>query len=137
MSTIEFDKEEVLGRIKNQIAENAILLYMKGNPEQPRCGFSARAIQVLQACGYPFASVDILENQDIRQVLPEYAEWPTFPQLWIQGELIGGSDIMLEMYESGELEPLLEQASEDQSQHDTEKELNRSEGEGFSTNKQA
>lgn len=89
--------------IKQQIAENDILLYMKGSPEQPMCGFSAKAVQALMGCGQRFAYVDILANPDIRAELPAIANWPTFPQLWIKGELIGGCDIIVEMYENGEL----------------------------------
>lgn len=98
---------ETIDKIKQQIESNDILLYMKGSPKIPQCGFSARAVQYLEACGVDFAYVDILANPDIRQTLPQYANWPTFPQLWVRGELIGGSDIIIEMYESGELEPLL------------------------------
>ena len=99
-----------LDTIKQQIANNTILLYMKGTPEQPQCGFSAKAVQTLKACGAEFASVNILENPDIRQTLPSYANWPTFPQLYINGELIGGCDIMVELYESGELKPMVQEA---------------------------
>lgn len=99
---------ETLEKIKKQIAENSILLYMKGSPEAPRCGFSARAVQVLDACGVPYATVDVLENPDIRQTLPEYANWPTFPQLYIRGELIGGSDIIAELYEQGDLQKMIQ-----------------------------
>ncbi len=95
-----------LSQIKQQIAEHSVLLYMKGNPEQPQCGFSARVVQVLKACQVEFASVDILLNPEIRQALPIYANWPTFPQLYVKGELIGGCDIVLEMYASGELQAL-------------------------------
>jgi len=98
---------DTIEMIKQQIAEHAILLYMKGTPEQPQCGFSARAVQVLNACHQPYATVNILEHPDIRQALPQYANWPTFPQLYIKGELIGGSDIILELYESGELQEKL------------------------------
>lgn len=101
---------DTLDKIKQQIAENSILLYMKGTPQMPQCGFSARAVQCIQACGVEFSSVDILTNPDIRHTLPQYADWPTFPQLYVQGELIGGSDIIAEMYEQGELEPLLKTA---------------------------
>ena len=94
--------------VKQQIAQNDIILYMKGTPEQPMCGFSARAVQTLKACGAKFAHVDVLSNLDIRSTLPKYANWPTFPQLYIKGELIGGCDIMLELYQSGELQKLLE-----------------------------
>lgn len=98
---------DTLARIKQQIAENPVILYMKGTPQFPQCGFSARAVNILQECGVEFAHVNILEEPEIRQVLPQYANWPTFPQLYINGELIGGSDIMLEMYEEGELQKLL------------------------------
>lgn len=98
---------ETLDKIKQQIAENKILLYMKGTPDQPQCGFSAKASQTLAACGAKFAYVDILENPDIRQILPQYAKWPTFPQLYINGELIGGCDIILELYQQGELQEML------------------------------
>lgn len=97
-------------KIKQQIAENKILLYMKGSPKMPQCGFSARAVQCIEACGVDFAFVDILANPDIRVALPQYADWPTFPQLYVKGELIGGSDIIAEMYAEGELEHLLREA---------------------------
>ncbi|QRN04920.1 Grx4 family monothiol glutaredoxin [Legionella sp. MW5194] len=101
---------ETIDKIKQQIAENAILLYMKGTPKMPQCGFSARAVQCIDACGVDFAYVDVLANPDIRQTLPHYADWPTFPQLWVKGELIGGSDIIAELYQQGELEALLRDA---------------------------
>ncbi|MBA3536318.1 MAG: Grx4 family monothiol glutaredoxin [Tatlockia sp.] len=103
---------ETIDKIKQQIAENAILLYMKGTPKMPQCGFSARAVQCIDACGVTFAYVDILVNPDIRQTLPQYADWPTFPQLFVKGELIGGSDIIIELYQQGELETLLREAVE-------------------------
>lgn len=102
---------DVIETIKAQIAGNPILLYMKGSPNAPQCGFSARAAQAVMACGEKFAFVDILQNPDIRASLPTYANWPTFPQLWISGELIGGSDIILEMHEKGELQPLIKAAA--------------------------
>ena len=102
--------QEIIENIKQQIESNPIILFMKGSPIQPQCGFSARASQVLMACGERFAYVDILSNPDIRANLPAYANWPTFPQLWIKGELIGGSDIIAEMYEKGELLPLVKDA---------------------------
>lgn len=102
---------DTLDLIKQQIAENPVLLYMKGTPDFPQCGFSARAVNILRECGAEFASVNILEEPEIRRVLPEYAHWPTFPQLYIKGELIGGSDIMLEMFEQGELQKLLADVS--------------------------
>ncbi|MCZ6709175.1 MAG: Grx4 family monothiol glutaredoxin [Gammaproteobacteria bacterium] len=102
--------DEIISTIKEQIQGNPILLYMKGSPDAPECGFSAQTVQCLVACGERFAYVDILTNPDIRQTLPGYANWPTFPQLYIDGELIGGCDIITEMYQSGELEPLIKQA---------------------------
>ena len=98
---------DTLETIKQQIADNPVILYMKGSPQLPQCGFSARAAQILQACDVEFAHVDILANPDIRQKLPEYANWPTFPQLYVKGELIGGSDIIAEMYASGQLQEVL------------------------------
>ena len=81
---------DIIETIKEQIANNPILLYMKGSPNAPQCGFSSRAAQVLMACGEKFAYVDILQNPEIRANLPKYANWPTFPQLWVNGELVGG-----------------------------------------------
>ena len=103
---------EILEKIKKQINENAILLYMKGSPKLPSCGFSSQASQALMQCGFPFAYVDILQNPEIRAELPKYANWPTFPQLWVDGELIGGCDIILEMLQTGELQPIVKQAAE-------------------------
>lgn len=97
--------------IKQQIEQNPIILYMKGSPNQPQCGFSARASQAVMGCGERFAFVDILSNPEIRAKLPEYANWPTFPQLWVQGELIGGCDIICEMYESGELQTVIKETA--------------------------
>lgn len=99
---------EIKSLIENQIKDHAVLLYMKGTPQFPQCGFSARAVEVLSQIGRPFAFVNILENPDIRATLPLIANWPTFPQLWVAGELIGGSDIILQMYQAGELKPLIE-----------------------------
>ena len=101
---------DVIDTIKEQIESNDVLLYMKGSPNQPQCGFSQRTSQAVMACGKRFAYVDILTNPDIRASLPAYANWPTFPQLWIKGELIGGCDIVTEMYESGELQKELDKA---------------------------
>ena len=97
--------------IKDQISSNSIILYMKGTPQFPQCGFSARAVEALMTVGKPFAYVNILEHPDIRAELPKYANWPTFPQLWVGGELVGGSDIILEMAQKGELKPLIEEAA--------------------------
>ena len=99
---------DIIEKINNQIADNKILLYMKGSPDKPECGFSQRASQILMACGKEFSFVDILSNPEIRQQLPSVSEWPTFPQLFINGELVGGSDIMMEMYQNGELKELID-----------------------------
>ncbi|HSG76581.1 MAG TPA: Grx4 family monothiol glutaredoxin [Burkholderiales bacterium] len=96
-------------RIKEQVASNPVVLFMKGTPQMPQCGFSALAVQALQACGVSsFASVDVLADPEIRQGIKEYANWPTIPQLYVNGEFVGGADILREMYQSGELQKLLE-----------------------------
>ena len=100
---------DTIETIKDQIANNTILLYMKGSPNAPQCGFSARSVEALMACGERFAYVDILSNPEIRAELPNYANWPTFPQLWIDGELVGGCDIISEMHENGELQTLIKE----------------------------
>ena len=96
--------------IKEQISNNDILLYMKGNPRAPQCGFSSQAVQALMSCGERFAFVNILDNPDIRAELPKFANWPTFPQLWVKGELVGGCDIIVEMASNGELQTLIKEA---------------------------
>ena len=98
-------------KIKEQIKENNILLYMKGSPYEPKCGFSAKTVQALIDCGAEFSYVDILDNQDIRQTLPSISDWPTFPQLFVKGELIGGCDIVTEMHEEGELQAIIKEAA--------------------------
>ena len=103
--------DPVFETIKGQIEENPIILYMKGSPQAPQCGFSAQTVQCLIACGERFAYVDILANPDIRAGLPRYANWPTFPQLYVGGELVGGCDIVTEMFEAGELQPLVKEAA--------------------------
>ncbi len=108
----------VVDTIKEQIESNPILLYMKGTPRFPQCGFSSRASEALVACGERFAFVNILEAPEIRAELPKYANWPTFPQLWVNGELIGGCDIICEMAESGELKALVSEAARQQAQDD-------------------
>ncbi|MBI43034.1 Grx4 family monothiol glutaredoxin [Marinobacter lutaoensis] len=97
--------------IKSQLEENPIILYMKGTPQAPQCGFSARTVQALMACGERFAFVNILENQELREALKVYSSWPTYPQLYINGELVGGCDIVLELAESGELEKMVKAAA--------------------------
>jgi|TARA_B110000305_G_C19463157_1_gene655961 monothiol glutaredoxin len=98
----------VIEELETQVKANPILLYMKGSPDAPQCGFSSKASQILIACGKPFSFVDILSNPEIRANLPEYSDWPTFPQLFINGELVGGSDIIAEMHESGNLQELID-----------------------------
>ena len=93
--------------IQEAISENRVILFMKGNPDQPACGFSARTSAILQSLGQPFAAVDILPDPRIRQELSALSNWPTIPQLFVDGELVGGCDIVTEMYESGELQQLL------------------------------
>ena len=95
--------------IKDQVTGNRVVLYMKGTPDFPQCGFSANAIGILRACGVeqPF-TVNVLEDPEIRQGIKEYANWPTIPQLYVNGEFVGGCDIMIEMYQSGELQELLQ-----------------------------
>lgn len=93
--------------IKKQIAENSVILYMKGTAQFPQCGFSSKAVSILKACGVEkFAVVNVLEEPEIRQGIKEFSNWPTIPQLYVNGEFIGGSDIMSEMFESGELQTL-------------------------------
>ena len=101
---------DILERIKEQVENNPVVIYMKGTPDMPRCGFSHRAAQALAATGLPFAYVNVLEDPEIFDNLPRYADWPTFPQIYIGGELIGGCDITLELYQSGELQKLMEAA---------------------------
>jgi monothiol glutaredoxin len=102
---------EVFDVIKEQVSSNPVILYMKGSPNAPQCGFSARTVQALMACGERFAYVDVLSNPDIRANLPKFGNWPTFPQLWVAGELVGGCDIVCEMHENGELQPLIKAAA--------------------------
>ena len=104
---------DIMETIKDQITNNRVLLYMKGSPNQPQCGFSARAVQALASVGERFAYVDILSNPEIRSNLPIYANWPTFPPLWVDGELIGGCDIIAEMEASGELAEIIKAGSGD------------------------
>ena len=101
---IEMDTSEI---IKKQISENAVVLYMKGSPEAPMCGFSAAAVQILEACGAEdVATVNVLADEEIRQGIKDFSQWPTIPQLYVHGEFVGGADIMREMYQSGELQKL-------------------------------
>ena len=94
-------------KLQEQISQNNILIYMKGTPYEPRCGFSAKTVQVLIECEAEFSYVDVLANEDVRATLPSVSDWPTFPQVFVGGELIGGADIVAELYESGELLKLI------------------------------
>ncbi len=100
---------DVQQRIDQLVKGNKVVLFMKGTAQFPQCGFSGRAVQVLKACGVnQFATVNVLEDNDIRQGIKDYANWPTIPQLYVNGEFVGGSDIMMEMYQSGELQQMLQ-----------------------------
>lgn len=101
---------DVLDRIKQQVEENPVIIYMKGTPQMPQCGFSSRASQALQGCGIEFAYVNVLADPEIFENLPRFADWPTFPQIYINGELIGGCDITLEMFERGDLQKMAKEA---------------------------
>ena len=102
---------DALERIKKQVTDNPIMLYMKGSPDFPQCGFSARTVQALKSCNVPFAYVNIYEDEEVYRALPKFANWPTFPQLYVKGELIGGCDITLDLHQSGELQKMLTEAA--------------------------
>ncbi len=102
---------DVLERIDQQVKNNPVVIYMKGTPQFPMCGFSSRAAAALQECGVPFAYVNVLADQEIFQHLPRYADWPTFPQIYIGGELVGGCDITLELHASGDLKKMMNEAA--------------------------
>jgi len=99
---------EIQERIRKVIEENSVMLFMKGSPDFPQCGFSGRVVQILDACGAEFGSADVLMDPELREGIKAYSNWPTIPQLYIHGELIGGSDIVMEMHESGELKKKLD-----------------------------
>ena len=101
---------DVLDRIKQQVEENPVVIYMKGTPQLPQCGFSSRTAQALQSCGEEFAYINILADPEMFQNLPRYADWPTFPQVYIKGELIGGCDITLELFQNGQLKTMVQEA---------------------------
>jgi monothiol glutaredoxin len=101
---------DVLERIKQQVSDNPIILYMKGTPDFPQCGFSSRVVQTLNACGVEYSYVNIYEDEEVYRALPKFANWPTFPQLYVKGELVGGCDITLDLFQSGELKKMLEEA---------------------------
>ena len=98
---------DVIERIKSQLSSTPVVLYMKGTPDFPQCGFSAAAVRALNASGASFSHVNIFEDPELREALKQYSNWPTYPQLYVNGELIGGSDIIVEMYKSGELQKLV------------------------------
>lgn len=100
-----------LDRVEKIIASAGVFLFMKGVPEQPQCGFSANTVAILETMGVPYKTFDILSDESIRAAAKQYASWPTFPQLWVGGEFVGGNDIMVEMYQTGELETLVKGAS--------------------------
>lgn len=108
---------DVLERIRKQVTEHSVLLYMKGTPTFPQCGFSGKTVQILEICGASYAYVNIFEDPEVRENLRFFSNWPTFPQLFINGELVGGSDIVQEMFQNGELQKLLEQAQATTSEH--------------------
>ncbi len=98
--------------LRNLVDHNKVLIFMKGTPEFPQCGFSAAVVRTIASYGYPFESVDVLSNSDIRQGIKEFSNWPTIPQIYVDGEFVGGCDIALEMHARGELEPLIKAAVE-------------------------
>ncbi|MBV5309457.1 Grx4 family monothiol glutaredoxin [Chromatium okenii] len=101
---------DVLERIRAQVTGNPVVIYMKGTPQFPQCGFSSRAAAALQDTGVPFSYINVLQDPDIFENLPRFADWPTFPQIYISGELVGGCDIVLELHASGELKSMMEKA---------------------------
>jgi len=103
---------DVTERITLQIAENPVILYMKGTPQLPMCGFSMRTVEALKACNREFAFVNIIADPAIRETLPKVSDWPTFPQLYVEGELVGGCDIVSELAESGDLQKMVEKAAD-------------------------
>ncbi|SFR74773.1 monothiol glutaredoxin [Marinobacter daqiaonensis] len=105
------DIVDINDQIKSQLEENPVIIYMKGTPQAPQCGFSSRTVQALMGCGERFAFVNILDNQELREALKTYSNWPTYPQLYINGELVGGCDIVLELSESGELAEMVKGAA--------------------------
>ncbi|MFP5507068.1 MAG: Grx4 family monothiol glutaredoxin [Gammaproteobacteria bacterium] len=101
---------DVMDRIKEAVESNPVVIFMKGTPQMPQCGFSSRAAQALMACGEEFAYVNVLADPEVFQNLPRYANWPTFPQIYINGELVGGCDITLELFQKGELQKMVKDA---------------------------
>jgi monothiol glutaredoxin len=106
----EVSAVDVVERIKTQLSSHPVMLYMKGTPDFPQCGFSATAVKALNAVGAKFESVNIFEDPELREALKQYSNWPTYPQLYVKGELLGGCDIIVEMYKSGELQKVVSEA---------------------------
>lgn len=102
---------DTMEKIKATVEQNPVVIFMKGTPQLPQCGFSMRAAQALKACNVEFAHVDVLAEPEIRANLPRFSNWPTFPQIFINGELVGGCDIVMELYQSGELEKMTQAAA--------------------------
>lgn len=102
---------DIIAKIKNQLASNSVLLYMKGTPDFPQCGFSGKTVKILKQCQAQFAYINIFEEPEIREALKEYSQWPTYPQLYISGELIGGCDIVMDLFEQGELAKMVTNAN--------------------------
>ena len=102
---------EIMERIKQTVEGDSVVLFMKGSPQFPMCGFSGQTVQALKACGATFAHVDVLADPDVRANLPAYSDWPTFPQLYIKGELVGGCDIVMELYQRGDLQKMIDTAA--------------------------
>ena len=102
---------EIMERIDKAVKENPVIIFMKGSPQLPQCGYSSRAAQALMACGEEFAHVNVLADPEVFENLPRYADWPTFPQLYIKGELVGGCDITLELHANGELQKMAQEAA--------------------------
>lgn len=102
---------DVMDRIKHEVDSHPIVIFMKGTPQMPMCGYSSRTAQMLQACGVDFAHVNVLADPEVFENLPRFANWPTFPQVYVNGELIGGHDITMELFQKGELKPMLQAAA--------------------------
>ena len=107
---------DVMDRIRQQVEDNPVVIFMKGTPQFPMCGFSSRAVEALKRCDQEFGYVNVIADQEVMQNLPRFADWPTFPQVYIDGELIGGCDITLEMFESGELKKMVDEAHDKHAQ---------------------
>ena len=108
--------QEIIDKIKETVNAHPIVLFMKGSPDAPQCGFSMRTSEALKACGAEFAYVDVIANPSVRQLLPQVSDWPTFPQVFINGELVGGCDIVMDLYQNGELQTMVNEAGAGENQ---------------------